>query len=242
MKTISPLDLIPMSIFAGREPMAIDLVYASANHPRNIFGEALYHNQAQLWAHKDIAAITLLAARILNQKTGYILSIKDCLRTSDAQVAMRDTKIVRDNPDWLEEPNRMVSPPGSGAHPRGMAIDVCVLDSQGREVDMGTPFDDMDEKSYRSCDTLPEKVLENRRLLEEAFNQSAKTLGFELLPLPSEWWDFRFPPHISDQYLPLSDRDLPPQMQMTNKIDTGTPDFEDAHFEKLAETILARIS
>ena len=46
------------------------------------------------------------------------------------QTAMGKTQIVKDNPDWLEEPNRMVSPPGNGAHPRGMAIDVCVFDKE----------------------------------------------------------------------------------------------------------------
>ena len=52
--------------------------------PRNIFGEALYHEQARFWAHKDLAFITLLTARKLNQDHGYSLELKDCLRTIDA--------------------------------------------------------------------------------------------------------------------------------------------------------------
>lgn len=241
MQIISPSDIIPMDIFIGHEPIKIDLVYAKAKHSRNIFAEALYHDTARFWAHKNIAAITLLAARILNQKTNYIFDLKDCLRTTDAQTAMGKTQIVKDNPDWLEEPNRMVSSAGHGAHPRGMAIDVCVLDPDGREIDMGTPFDDMDPKSYRSCDTLPEEVLQNRLLLEDSFMTSAKALGFDFLPLPAEWWDFRFPANIYRQYEPLSDKDLPPQMQMANKIDNNIPDFDDSHFQTLADDIISLI-
>jgi D-alanyl-D-alanine dipeptidase len=231
-----------MDIFSGREPIEVDRVYAYANHPHNIFGEALYHNESRLWAHKNIAAITLLAARILYQKTNYRFSVKDCLRTTDAQAAMGKTQIVKDNPDWLEEPNRMVSTPGNGAHPRGMAIDVCVIDADGREIDMGTSFDEMDPKSYRNCNHLPAEVIQNRKSLEDSFMASAKALGFDFLPLPSEWWDFRFPTNVYRQYEPLSDKDLPQQMQMTNKVENNIPDFEDTHFQSLADDIIALIN
>lgn len=241
MQKISPSDFIPMDIFVGCEPMSIDLVYANANHPRNIYGETIYHHKSKLWAHKAIAAVTVLAARILNQKTNYTFNLKDCLRTTDAQIAMTKTQIVKNNPDWLKEPNRMVSPPGSGAHPRGMAIDVCVLNSDGREIDMGTPFDDMDPRSYRSCGALPKAILRNRRLLEDAFMASAKVLGVDFLPLPSEWWDFRFPKKIYRHYKPLSDKDLPPKMQMTCKVENNISDFENAHFKALASAIIALV-
>lgn len=230
-----------MDIFAGHEPARIDLVYANAQHPRNIFGEALYHDKAKFWAHKNLAAITLLAARILNKKTNWVFDLKDCLRTTDAQTAMGQTAIVKANPDWLEEPNRMVSPPGNGAHPRGMAIDVCVLDSDGNEINMGTPFDDMVPEAYRNCNTLSDEILENRKILEDCFMAAAKSLKQEFLPLPAEWWDFRFPASTYRHYEALSDKDLPPQMQMTNRIENGLKDFDDSHFQNLADEIISLI-
>ena len=241
MKTIPPSDLVPMDIFVGHEPIEIDLVYADANHPHNIFGEALYHKEAKLWAHRDIAAITLLTARILHRKTNCKFSLKDCLRSIEAQAAMGKTQIVKDNPDWIKEPNRMVSTPGSGAHPRGMAIDVCVLNAAGLEVNMGSSFDEMTPKSYRSCTDLPEEVLQNRKLLEDAFIDSARALEFDFLPLPEEWWDFRFPVDVYRQYQPLSDENLPQQMQMGRQIENGIPDFEETHFQALAETIISSV-
>lgn len=240
MQKISPADLVPMDIFIG-EPIIIDLVYAQADNPRNIFNEALYHDTARFWAHKNLALITLLTARQLHREHGYSLELKDCLRTTDAQAAMGKTQIVQDNPDWLEEPNRMVSPPGNGAHPRGMAIDVCVFDKNGNEVDMGTPFDDMVVEAYRSCDTLSDEIQQQRLILENAFMDSARKLDMEFLPLPAEWWDFRFPPHTYHLYEALSDADLPPQMQMTNKVDSGLDDFNQEHFDKIAKDILYKV-
>ena len=239
MKKIDPADLIPFDIFLDKEPIAIDLVYANADHPRNIFDTALYLPSARLWGHKDIAAITLLAARQLNKTYGYILEVQDCLRTSDAQQAMQETDIVKAHPQWCENgPNRLLAPPGHGGHPRGMAIDVRVLDTNSEEVDMGTPFDHMEPSSARNYDGFSEEILTNRKILEEAFMSSANALGFAFLPLPAEWWDFRFPTDYYNQYAPLSDADLPPQMQMTKQTANVAADFDKAHFERLADTVL----
>lgn len=240
MKNISPAELIPLDIFEGQEPIKIDLVYAKPDHPRNMFKEAIYHDKARLWAHKDLAAITILTARILNKKFGWILEIKDCLRTYDAQVAMAETQIVRDNPQWMMDPP-LLSAPGTGAHPRAMAVDVHPIDKDGNHIDMGTPFDDMRDESSRDFKDFSDQILQNRHELESAFVQSAKALNLPLLPLPNEWWDFRLPNDYTQQFAPLHDADLPPQMQMTAKIENNIPDFNDAHFEKLADSILAMI-
>lgn len=237
---IDPANLVSLDIFEESEPIKIDLVYAQANHSRNIFGEALYHSNARLWAHRDLAAITLLTARTLKQKYNWVLEIQDCLRTIDAQSAMQETDIVKAHPEWMEEP-RLLAPPGKGGHPFGMAIDVGPLDQNGNKVDMGTPFDHMDEKSARNYKEFDQEILDNRQKLETAFMQSAKALEFPFLPLPAEWWDFRFPPDYTAQFEPLSDQNLPPQMQMTNTIDNDIADFDDDHFRGLADSILALI-
>ena len=153
---------------------------------------------------------------------------------------MGKTEIVRANSDWLEEPNRMVSPSGHGAHPRGMAIDVCLL-KNGNEVDMGTPFDHMDKTSARSYNGFSVQINQNRLALEETYMMSARSLNHDFLALPAEWWDFRFPRNTYNQYAPLSDSDLPPQIQMTNKTANDIPDFPSGHFESLAESIIALV-
>lgn len=241
MEKISPADLIPLDIFTDQEPIKVDVVYARADHPENIFGEALYHPEARMWAHRDLARIILLTARTLNKSHVYTLVLKDSLRTTEAQKAMGETELVKSHPEWTAGDTIMVSPPGQGAHPRGMAIDVGLLDENNQEINMGTPFDEMTEKAYRACQDLPPDVLERRDMLEQTFRKSAGALNLPILPIPQEWWDFRLPPDIYNQYAPLSDTDLPPQMRMAGTDGPDIPDFDEDHFQRLKQDILGSI-
>lgn len=220
LKIIPAADLVALDDFVGVEPLRVDLVYAKADHPRNIFGTAIYRPDARMWAHKDLARVIVAAARLCFARSGLIFEVKDCLRTVEAQEKMRQTEIVRRNPHWLVEPNRLLSPPGLGAHPRGMAVDVVLLDAQGREVDMGTPFDYLTEDrannpAARSFTNFPAGVLANRRLLESVMVEAGTALGMPIYPLPQEWWDFRFLPDYTRGFAPITDAELPPAQRMT---------------------------
>ncbi len=217
-----------MDIFKD-EPIGIDLVYANAQHPENIFGVAAYHKNARLALHRDLARIVLLTARLLHERHGWTLILKDGLRPVEAQSALMNTGIVKRNPHWLQEP-RLLSGPGQGAHPRGMAIDVSVAG-----VDMGTVFDAMVAESARDYTGFGVTILQNRKYLEDAFTEAAKKLRLPLLPLPSEWWDFRLPASYNTVFAPLSDMDLPSPLRMCGE---AAPDTAwDAHFDGLAKTL-----
>ena len=234
-------NLVPLDVFIENEPIKIDLAYQNADHPRNIFKTKIYHKDARCWAHKDLATITIATARHINKHHGWILEIKDCLRTYDSQEAMEKTDIVKANPQWMEQP-RLLAPPGAGAHPRAMAIDVCALYSDGSQVNMGTPFDWMDEKSARDYKDFHQDILTNRSILEDAFVQCANALKQDFIPYPAEWWDYRYSNEFYTQFAPLSDANLPPQMQMTNKIDNNIENLPPSHFEKLAEEITSLLN
>lgn len=234
---IAPDDLVPMDIFQKDHPVAIDLVYANAAHPENIFGIAAYHKKARLILHRDLARVVIKTSRLLNERHGWTLVLKDGLRTTEAQRALMDTDIVRRNPHWLEEP-RLLSGPGQGAHPRGMAIDVSANDDKDAPVDMGTLFDAMVPQSARSYDGFPQNVLQNRLWLEAAFMEAAQSLSLPMLPLPSEWWDFRFPASYFKEFEPLSDEDLPDPMKMCSGNGSAG---DEARFERLAKEIVSSI-
>ncbi len=226
-------DIVLMDIFLAKEPILIDLVYADEDHPENIFKKSLYHPEARLSLHRDMARIVIMAARLLQKQKGWRLVLKDGLRTIEAQHSMLNTDIVKSNPQWLMEP-RLLSGPGQGGHPRGMAVDVSVVDDTGMPVDMGTTFDTMTAESARNFNGLKPEILENRKILECSFLEAAKTLNLPLLPLPSEWWDFRFPASYSNDYPALWDKDLPTHLQMTCK--NGW--HEDCNSDALAKSIL----
>ncbi len=218
-------DLVPMNVFEN-EPIKIDLVYADADHPQNIFKIAAYDKTMRLFLHKDLARIVLLVARALRKNHGWTLILKDGLRPVEAQQRLMETDIVRANPHWLQEP-RLLSGPGQGAHPRGMAVDVSCEDKSGNQIDMGTQFDEMTTQSARAYDGFSPDILKNRKILEDAFIDAAQKLSLPMLPLPSEWWDFRFPASYSGTFAPLSEKDLKP--------------LEGKDFEQLAKSILMSI-
>ncbi len=225
-RRIAAAELVALDDFTATHPIKIDLVYAQAGHPDNMFKTALYRPDAKMWGHRDLAAIVLAAARLCFAKTGWIFEIKDCLRTVEAQTLMRETPIVKAHPQWLEEPGRLLSPPGKGGHPRGMAVDVILVDGNGTEIDMGTRFDYLTEDRannpaarnytrFGDDEARNQRILYHRRVLEESMMQAAAEAGHPLLPLPQEWWDFRFLPAYSSLFEPIYDADLPPEMRMT---------------------------
>ncbi len=213
---IAPQDLVVLDARSADAPIIIDLVYADARHPENIFGAAIYRKGAPMVLHRALADIVLDAARLLYARHGWTLILKDGLRPVEAQEALSATNIVKAHPQWLVEPGRLLSPPGGGAHPRGMAVDVGVRGHDGADVNMGTVFDTMTAQSARDYTGLDATILQNRRALEEAFTDAAKAAGKDILPLPSEWWDFRFPRALYDNFAPLSDFDLPQEMRLMN--------------------------
>jgi D-alanyl-D-alanine dipeptidase len=220
MQSINPETLRSMNALSGRYPIKVDLAYA---RPDNLlFGEQIYRSTAELWLHEDLAAIVIEAAQRCHDRTGYQFVLYDGLRTVDAQEKMLHTRRVQQNPHWLEEP-RLLSPPGQGGHPRGMAIDIVLENQNGSLVDMGTPFDFLAHNpspdtnmAHRDYPGLSPEVIANRAILTNAMTHAARSLNLPLLPLPQEWWDFRLPADVYNQYAPLRDRDLPPHMRMVS--------------------------
>ncbi|MCC6598772.1 MAG: D-alanyl-D-alanine carboxypeptidase family protein [Alphaproteobacteria bacterium] len=217
LQTILPEALICMDDLAADHPgMRTECAYARADNL--LFGERIYRPEAKIWLHEDLASIVMGAAD-LAVKAGYRLVLYDGLRTVEAQEKMLQTRRVRENPQWLEEP-RLLSPPGAGAHPRAMAIDLSMETAEGVLLDMGTPFD------FLAANAAPESnpahrlyahsvdVMHNRAFLDGFMKESAQKRQIPVYPLPQEWWDYRLPRHRYEKYAPLSDAVLLAIMRM----------------------------
>lgn len=236
--TLSPADFVAMDWFEADHPVSVDPVYARANHPRNIFKTALYEPCAQLWLHKDLAKIVLRAAHKLNEDFGQRLTLYDGLRVVEAQERMHATPTIKiENPEWGIAGNPYLSLPGEGGHPRGMAVDVTI-----DELDMGTGFDEMTPQSARDYTDFDKDILDNRNHLESALGEAAAALHLPLLPLPSEWWDFRFPRSYSEAFAPVRDADLPPFMRLCEAHPRGVPEDWQARFDKTIAEVLNGVS
>lgn len=108
---------------------------------------------------------------------GYDLLLLDCYRPRPVQQKL-----------WDKVPDaRYVTPPGRGSmHNRGLAIDLTLADSLGRELAMGTPYDYFGREAWSTYTQLPDSILQRRRLLRTAMEAE----GFA--GIRTEWWHFSY--------------------------------------------------
>lgn len=73
-----------------------------------------------------------------------------------------------------------------GGHQTGGAIDITLVDSEGKEIDMGTKYEEYNEKTYTNNKTITDKQKKNRKYMLEKLEK----LGFN--NFPAEWWHFSY--------------------------------------------------
>lgn len=69
-------------------------------------------------------------------------------------------------------------------YPRGAAVDVSIVDSSGKELDMGSAYQFIDERSAFGYEDLTDAQLNNRETLRDIMIQSGLT------PNDTYWWSF----------------------------------------------------
>lgn len=119
----------------------------------------------------------LIAANEEFVRKGYRIKIFDCYRPLDVQKKMWD--IVSD-PSYVADPSK------GSIHNRGGAVDITLVDSSGKTLDMGTDFDHFGPESAVSYKSISPQARKNRKFLEKIMARH----GF--LVLPSEWWHFNY--------------------------------------------------
>lgn len=120
------------------------------------------------------------------------LMVIDALRTVDAGYLLAAA-----NPLAVE--NKLLAPPGSSAHNKGMAVDLTLVywnPALGcwMDADMHGHMDHPDMvTNHRNYQKISHTQRYNRLQLERIMVQSAWNLGTLIAPLREEFWDFRFP-------------------------------------------------
>jgi zinc D-Ala-D-Ala dipeptidase len=150
----------------------IEVRYATTNN----FMKAQVYDCPRAFLRPNVALALLKAHRNL-QKKGYGIKIFDGYRPKPYQQRLWDKK-----PD-----ERFVTNPKTGSkHSKGIAIDVTIVDKNGKELDMGTPYDFFGPEAYTDYEKLSETARTNRNLLKYAL----KSVGFN--PIKTEWWHLVF--------------------------------------------------
>jgi D-alanyl-D-alanine dipeptidase len=173
-------DFRHLSTIAG---IAIDLRYAS---PNNFVGRDLYSPHDCAWLHVDAAAaLEQVVAWLHARKPSFQILVLDALRPQRVQQQLWDALDGTDLQMYLASPQR------GSIHSFGMALDLTILDETGRELDMGTGFDDLTERSHPALELallargdITVEQIANRQLLRDAMAQA----GFN--GISTEWWHY----------------------------------------------------
>lgn len=173
-------DFRPLSSITG---IAVDLRYAGS---RNFVGRDLYGALDCAWLHQVAAdGLAGAAACLAEQAPGHRMLVLDALRPHRVQLQLWQ---------YLEGSGlrQYVADPALGSiHSFGMALDVTLLGADGRELDMGSGFDEMNEISHPRLEPahlasglLTPAHLHHRELLRRVMTAG----GFK--GIANEWWHF----------------------------------------------------
>ncbi|MGZ3690028.1 MAG: M15 family metallopeptidase [Pseudobdellovibrio sp.] len=161
----------------------IDLKYAADD---NFMNENVYLDFRRAFLHEFASKKLSEAAKNLKKiNPSYKFVIYDGLRPRSVQWKMWNKVKGTDHQQYIANPES-----GSN-HNFGMAVDLSILDEKGYILDMGTGFDEFDERSQPKHEErffaekkLTEKHLANRKILRDCMEAA----GFK--QLSTEWWHF----------------------------------------------------
>ena len=149
----------------------VELKYATAD---NFTGQRIYEFEDVFLRYGTVMKLKAAAEEL--DAMGYGLKIWDGFRPVSAQFKLWE---VCPDDTYVADPNK-----GYSNHSRGFAVDVTLVDREGREVEMPTGFDDFSAKADRDYSECGSEAAVNARLLETTMEKH----GFE--GYWGEWWHF----------------------------------------------------
>ena len=179
-----------IEIAAPAYDVDIFIAYATAN---NFTGKPVYQRPG-CYLHPDAAAC-LAAAIALAKTMGLRFKVFDAFRPSEAQwVLWNHTP----DPDFLADPRR------GSPHSMGAAVDLTLIDSTGKELDMGTAFDAFTPLSHHGNLEISAVAQRNRAILLGIMTAAGGDF------YRHEWWHYQLfnararYPVLDDSAAPLS--------------------------------------
>ena len=183
--------ILAVPIEECEEPL-VDLreypVLATTEHPR-----AKSPAETRLHCRSGVAERLLVADTALPD--GARLLVLECYRPLELQRRYWETDLAglgKRYPDWsgerlLQENAKFVAPPWNvPPHSTGGAVDLVLVDEDGRELDMGSALNEEGPLMRTDADGIPPEAKANRRTLLEAMTSA----GF--VNYPHEWWHFSY--------------------------------------------------
>jgi zinc D-Ala-D-Ala dipeptidase len=165
--------------------LIVEMPYATS---RNFTKTILYTHPVAYLREEPAWALKQIQQDL--SKKGLALKIYDAYRPFSATCIM-----------WRLVPDRRyaANPRKGSNHNRAVALDLTIINLKtGKELDMGTPFDNFTDTAHHDFTQLPEQVLANRRLLKGLMWK----YGFTMVP--TEWWHYQWRNRQDYEILDLS--------------------------------------
>jgi len=153
--------------------LVIEMPYATTHN----FTKTILYRHPVAYLRVGPAYALKQAQEELN-KQGLALKIYDAFRPFSVTC-----KIWR-----LASDKHYVANPSKGSnHNRALALDLTLIDLKtGKELDMGTGFDNFTDSAHHDFMQLPAQVIANRKLLKSVMRKH----GFGMVP--AEWWHYQW--------------------------------------------------
>lgn len=173
-KDLNSIQIIEDTTFVNLRDYSSDFVYDMKYASEDNFLKAKVYDCAECYLRlKTVKALVEANEKFL--KKGYRIKIFDCYRPLDIQKKM--WKIVS-NPEYVADPKK------GSIHNRGGAVDITLVDENGKELDMGTPFDHFGIEASHDYENLSDEVKKNRKLLRNGMTR------YNFRIFESEWWHY----------------------------------------------------
>jgi zinc D-Ala-D-Ala dipeptidase len=188
LKRLEDYDLVDLRTYAP--DVAVDLRYATA---QNVAKQVLYPVHMPCLLRRKTAD-KLLRAQAALKEHGVSLRVWDAWRPAEVQhtlMAKGGSTGMFLNPKvaWSQ-------------HCQGTAVDVTLVDLEGRELALPTQHDDNSVEAYYQYSGSDPAVKANVGALQRAMEDA----GFALID--SEWWHFNDAAHVARPLAPIYARDL----------------------------------
>lgn len=168
--------------FVNLKDYSQDFVYDMKYATDDNFLKAKVYDCAECYLrYKTVKA--LIEANRKFMKKGLKIKLFDCYRPLDIQKRM-----------WAIVPNpQYVANPSKGSiHNRGGAVDITLVDFEGKELDMGTTFDYFGKEAGHDYPEFSKSIKYNRNLLRTVMIKAHFNF------FDSEWWHYNLKTGLND--------------------------------------------
>jgi D-alanyl-D-alanine dipeptidase len=178
-----PLAAVNDTTFVNLKDYSQDFVYDMKYATEDNFLKSKVYDCAECFLrYKTVKALILANQRFM--KKGFKIKIFDCYRPLDIQKRM--WKIVP-NPKYVANPSK------GSIHNRGGAVDITLVDLNGKELDMGTAFDYFGIEASHGYSSFSDEIKNNRKFLKKNMEKECFN-SFD-----SEWWHYNLKAALNDK-------------------------------------------